>query len=269
MRMGVACIVSMVAISVAVTVPASADTVRLAVGQRLQRFSDLTPGAHRYMRYLVNKDGSRQLVDIWDRRVSFGLKPNGSGPGMRITQRWDRADKSSVLIQDSWFDPGTFRPLTHIRDMEKNGRKTVWGFEFTDSAIVGMQSLAANERADFSMPQGEGHYNFEYDMELLQTLPLAAGRTFDIPFYDAGIDKKPDRYKFVVAGSTRLIGPEGKPIDCWLVTADYNTGKVQSRFWFAKKGQLMLREEEQMDDGRILLKVLLPPEPMDEATPAA
>ena len=136
MRMGVACIVSMVAISVAVTVPASADTVRLAVGQRLQRFSDLTPGAHRYMRYLVNKDGSRQLVDIWDRRVSFGLKPNGSGPGMRITQRWDRADKSSVLIQDGWFDPGTFRPLTHIRDTEKNGRKTVWGFEFTDSAVV-------------------------------------------------------------------------------------------------------------------------------------
>jgi hypothetical protein len=61
----------------------------------------------------------------------------------------------------------------------------------------------------------------------------------------------------------RLIGPEGKPIDCWLVTADYNTGKVQSRFWFAKNGQLMLREEEPMEDGRTMLKVLLPPEPGD------
>ena len=255
---------SAVALSVLAACPANADTVHLSVGQKLQRFSDLTPGARRYIRYLVNKDGSRQLVDIWDREVSFSSKPDGTGLGLHIHQRWDRADKSSVLIQDSWFDPGTFKPLTHVRDTEKSGQTTLWGFRFTPTAIVGLPSLAGNQRADFSMAQSEPHYNFEYDMELLQTLPLAAGRIFDIPFYDAGIDSKPDRYKFVVAGSDRMMGPEGKPIDCWLVTADYNTGKVQSRFWFAKKGQILLREEEPMDDGRILLKVLLPPEPMDE-----
>ena len=257
---------SFLALGVIAASSAYADTVRLSVGRKLERFSDLTPGAHRYMRYLVNKDGSRQPVDIWDREVSFGPKPDGSGLGMHIHQRWDRADKSSVLIQDSWFDAGTFRPLTHVRDTEKGGVRTLWGFRFTNDAILGLRSLAGNQRADFSMPQREPHYNFEYDMELLQTLPMAAGRTFDIPFYDAGIDSKPDRYKFVVAGSDRLIGPEGKPIDCWLVTADYNTGNVQSRFWFAKKGQLMLREEEPMDDGRILFKVLLPPEPGDAGT---
>jgi hypothetical protein len=260
---------SFLALGLMAVSPANADTVRLSVGEKLQRFALLTPGAHRYMRYLVNKDGSRQLVDIWDRRVSFGPKPDGSGPGMHITQRWDRADKSSVLIQDSWFDPGTFTPLTHIRDTQKGGQTTLWGFRFTNSAIVGLPSLAGNQHAGFSMAQSEPHYNFEYDMELLQTLPMVAGRTFDIPFYDAGIDSKPDRYKFVVAGSARVAGPEGKPIDCWLVTADYNTDKVQSRFWFAKKGQMLLREEEVMDDGRILLKVLLPPEPMDEGTTAA
>lgn len=255
---------SFVTLGLIVASPAGADTVRLSVGQKLQRFSLLTPGAHRYMRYLVNKDGSRQLVDIWDRRVSFAPEPDGSGAGMHIVQRWDRADKSSVLIQASWFEPGTFKPLTHVRQTEKGGKMTLWGFRFTPTAVVGLTSLAGNERADFSMAQSEPHYNFEYDMELLQTLPLAAGRTFDIPFYDAGIDSKPDRYKFTVAGSAQLIGPEGRPIDCWLVTADYNSGKVQSRFWFAKKGQQLLREEEPMDDGRILLKVLLPPEPMDE-----
>jgi hypothetical protein len=108
-----------------------------------------------------------------------------------------------------------------------------------------------------------------FDTELSDThdgLPGFEITDSDIPFYDAGIDNKPDRYKFVVAGSARFIGPEGKPIDCWLVTADYNSGKVQSRFWFAKKGLLMLREEEQMDDGRILLKVLLPPERGDEGS---
>lgn len=255
---------SAVALSVLAACPANADTVHLTVGQKLQRFSDLTPGARRYIRYVVNTDGSRQLVDIWDREVSFSSKPDGTGLGLHIHQRWDRADKSSVLIQDSWFDPGTFKPLTHVRDTEKSGQTTLWGFRFTPTAIVGLPSLARNQRADFSMAQSEPHYNFEYDMELLQTLPLAAGRIFDIPFYDAGIDSKPDRYKFVVAGSDRVMGPEGNAIDCWLVTADYNTGKVQSRFWFAKKGQMLLREEEPMDNGRILLKVLVPPEPMDE-----
>jgi hypothetical protein len=260
-------VLSLLAFSLVAPSVANADTVRLSVAQRLQRFSLLTPGAHRYVRYLVKPDGSRQLVDIWDRRVSFGPAPDGGGSGMHILQRWDRADKSSVLIQDSWFERGTFQPLTHIRRTEKNGQTTLWGFRFTGGAIVGLRNLPGNERATFSMPQNEPHYNFEYDMELLQTLPLAGGRTFDIPFYDAGIDSKPDRYKFVVAGSARVIGPEGKPMDCWLVTADYNTGKVQSRFWFAKRGQLMLREEEVRDDGSILLKVLLPPEPADEGPP--
>src|SRR6185312_1002638 len=106
--------------------PAGADTVRLSVGQKLQRFSLLTPGAHRYMRYLVNKDGSRQLVDIWGRRVSFAPEPDGSGQGMCIVQRWDRADKSSVLIQDSWFEPGTFSPLNDVRPTEKGGKPTLW-----------------------------------------------------------------------------------------------------------------------------------------------
>jgi hypothetical protein len=254
---------SLVALGLVAASPAAADIVHLSVGQKLQRFADLTPGTHRYMRYLVHQDGSRQAVDIWDRRVSFEPKPDGSGLGMHIHQRWDRADKSSVLIQDSWFDAGTFRPLTHVRDTEKGGQTTLWGFRFTKAAIVGLPSLAGNQRTSFSMPQSEPHYNFEYDMELLQTLSLAAGRTFDIPFYDAGIDSKPDRYKFVVAGSDRLIGPDGRPVDCWLVTADYNTGTIQSRFWFAKRGQLMLREEEVQNDGTILLKVVLPPEPMD------
>ena len=259
-------LLSVLALSLFRGATAQADTMRLSVGEPLPRFSLITPGAHHYLRYLVNKDGSRQAVDIWDRRVSFEPKPDGRGPAMHIHQRWDRADKSSVLIQDSWFDPGTFKPLTHVRDTEKAGQTTLWGFRFTDSAVVGLPNLAGNQRASFSMPQSEPHYNFEYDMELLQTLPLAAGRTFDIPFYDAGIDSKPDRYRFVVAGSDRLMGPEGRAIDCWVVTADYNTGEVQSRFWFAKKGQLMLREEEVRDDGSILLKVLLPPEPEDART---
>lgn len=259
-------LLSVLAVSMITSFPACAHIVHVSVGERLQRFSLLRPGAHRYVRYLVNTDGSRQVVDIWDRQISFEPKADGIGRVMHIHQRWDRADKSSVLIQDSYFERNTFKPLTHVRNMEKEGKSTLWGFKFTSSSIVGLPNLARNERANFSMMQTEPHYNFEYDMELLQALPLVAGRTFDIPFYDAGIDSKPDRYKFVVEGSDRIIGFDGRPVETWVVTADYNSGKIQSRFWFAKKGQVMLREEEPMDDGRILRKVLLPPEPRDEAS---
>lgn len=167
-----------------------------------------------------------------------------------------------MLIQDSWFTSGAFAPTTHIRHLERDGKTTLRGYRFTGLRVVGLADLDGNERKDFAKPLPEPSYNFEYDMELLQTLPLAAGRTFDIPFYDAGIDD-PGRYRFVVAGSGVIAGPDGRPTDCWLVTADYNTGKVISRFWFAKTSQLMIREEQAQKDGAKLVKTLLPPESSD------
>ena len=60
MRIG---FVSVAALGLVAGSAVKADTVHLSVGQKLERFSDLTPGVRRYIRYLVNKDGSRQLVD--------------------------------------------------------------------------------------------------------------------------------------------------------------------------------------------------------------
>lgn len=256
-------IIAMIGAALMLPAGAHAEMVHLSVGPRLARAAFLQPSTHRYVRYLIKPDGSRHLVDIWTRHLSFERGADG-GEQMRIQQRWDRADGAAVLIQDSWFQPGTFRPLTHIRRTERPDKTVIWAFRFDRDEVKGMPEIASNERSDFSIPQKEEHYNFEYDMELLGALPLAAGRKFDIPFYDAGIDKQPDRYEFDVAGSARLQGPDGKTIDCWLVTADYHTGKVQSRFWFSKKDQVLIREEATGPDGAILIKTLLPPEPGDE-----
>jgi hypothetical protein len=253
----------LIVIAISVCSPAIAEVIHLRVGQNLARFALLTPSTHRYVRYLIKPNGARQLVDIWSRRLTFEPAPDGGPRAMRIYQRWDRADGSRVLIQDSWFEPATFKPLTHIRRTEQGGKTTVWGFRFTAKGVVGLPGLAGNERAEFRIAQSEEHYNFEQDIEFLQALPLSSGRQFDIPFYDAGIDKQPDRYRFSVAGSARLAGPEGEPINCWMVTADYNTGKVVSRLWLSKKGQVLIREEQYQGDGSILIKALLPPEPRD------
>jgi len=244
--------------------PGESEVVHVTVGP-LARASLLRPSTHRYVRYLVKPDGSRRLIDIWTRRLTYEPAPGTGKRAMRIQQRWDRPDGSVTLIQDSWFEPRTFRPLTHIRRTERGDKTVVWAFRFNRNDIAGMPEVSANERSGFDMPQTEEHYNFEYDMELLQALPLAPGRRFDIPFYDAGIDKQPDRYEFDVAGSAQLQGPDGKRIDCWLVTADYHTGKVTGRFWYSKKDQVLIREEGMMSDGTRLIKTLLPPEPEDDA----
>jgi hypothetical protein len=193
--------------------------------------------------------------------VRFEPPPAGGPAQLHITQRWDEVD-GRALIQDSWFEPRTFAPLTHIRRLQRDGKTTIGGYLFQAGQVVGMPDLPDNGRKDFSLPLPEASYNFEYDMEFLQALPLAAGRTFDIPFYDPGVDQ-PGRYRFVVAGAGRIAGPDGKPMDCWLVTADYNTGKVLSRFWFAKADQVLVREEQTQKDGSTLVKTLLPPESAD------
>ncbi|HEV2594584.1 MAG TPA: hypothetical protein VGU01_05225 [Sphingomicrobium sp.] len=244
--------------------PATADVIHVSVGARLTHLSFLVPGKHRYLRYLVKPDGSRTLVDIWTRSLSFERAPQSGERQMRIQQRWERPDGSRVIVQDSRFEAQTFRPLTHVLRIEQPDKEIVRGFRFKAREVTGMAELASNDRLDFKMPQSEEHYNFEYDMELLQTLPFAAGREFNIPFYDAGIDKQPDRYDFKVAGSAHLRGPDGQIIDCWLVTADYKTGKVVSRFWFAKKNQVLVREAALDSDGVTHIKTLLPPEPQDE-----
>lgn len=232
--------------------------VELSVGDRLPAASAVR-GTRRYVRYRIEKEGARRLMDIWQRTANIERRVGDTGPRLHITQRWDEAD-GRILTQDSWFDPDTLTPLTHVRREMKEGRSTVRGFRFTKFSVDGLSELANNESAGFHLALKEAVYNFEYDMELLETLPLAQGVTFDIPFYDAGIDRAPGRYPFVVAGIERIAGWDGKPVDCWLVTGDYGTGKILNRIWISKVGRVVVREESPLKDGGTLVKSLLPPE---------
>lgn len=237
-----------------------AQTTALDVGQPLARAGLLKPGVHRYLRYTV-QDGKRSTKDIWSREVRF--ETVDGKPQLRIVQRWDAVgEKSYTLKQDSRFEAGTMRPLTHVREATRDGKTETAGYRFLPGKVVGMAELPDNARKDFVAESPEPAYNFETDMEFLQSLPLAPGYAASIPFYDPGRDP-PKRYVFKVAGSDRLPGADGRDIDCWLVTADYNQPGHVTRFWFAKRSQVMIREESPMPDGSVLVKTLLPPEAAD------
>ena len=255
------------AASMALTANAeTSEPVKQTVGTPLARFSLLEPGVHRYVRYTVT-GSKRSAIDIWTRTISF--EPRDGRRAMHIAMRWDEVGGAvAFLEQDSWFDVDSFRPQTHVRRLQRTGsdKFEVGGYRFLPDKIVGMTELPENLRKDFTIASSEPAYNFEYDMEFLQALPLGKGYSVSIPFYDPGDSQTPTaRYTFKVAGSDRIRGADGPAYECWLVTADYNTDRIRSRFWFDKKTQVMVREEQVQDDGSILIKSLLAPESADVA----
>jgi hypothetical protein len=234
---------------------------KIVVGQTLARLSLLKPGVHRYLRYSAT-GSKREAIDIWSRTISFAIK-DGRGL-MHITQRWDEVGTPQVFVeQDSWFEANTFRPLTHVKTVSRDHKVQIGGYQFLPDQIVGLKDLRDNVRKDFAIASPEPAYNFEYDMELLQALPLATGYQASVDFYDPGVEP-PARYIFTVAGSSRIAGPDGHLLDSWVVTADYNTDHVVSRFWFDKRTQVLIREEQARPDGSVVVKALLPPEAEDE-----
>lgn len=226
------------------------------VGSQLPRFELVKPGTHHYLRFMrTPATGANQPIDIWTREVRFEEREGKRR--MRIVQRWDGVlPAPSTRTLDSWFETGTFRPLSHQRISERDGKRVVEGFVFAPDKVSGMPGLAENVHKDLSVASGEPTYNFETDIEFLQALPLAEDYDARINFYHPGGSAAPQRYAFRVTGSATIAGPAG-PVDCWVVKTDYNRPGSESTFWFAKGSQLMVRQESPLPDGRVMVKTLI------------
>ncbi|MCA1246352.1 hypothetical protein [Massilia sp. MS-15] len=233
---------------------------QLEVGKPLPRFSLLKPGTHHYLRFMrtpaAGAEGTKnQPIDIWTREIRF--EERGGRRLMRVVQRWDGVWPAlSTRTLDSWFEPESFRPLTHERISERDGKRLVEGFVFAPERITGMRELADNAHKDLVVATNEPTYNFETDIEFLQALPLTEDYDARINFYHPGGPSAPQRYSFRVTGSATIAGPAG-PVECWVVKTDYNRPGSESTFWFAKGSQLMLRQESPMPDGRVMVKTLI------------
>ncbi|MCC2956345.1 DUF3108 domain-containing protein [Massilia sp. IC2-477] len=237
------------------TLSAHAAVQNVDVGTPLPRFALLKPGTHHYLRFMRTPGGANQPIDIWAREIRF--EERDGKKLMRIVQRWDGVlPTPSVRTYDSWFETGSFRPLSHERISERDGKRVVEGFVFAPDKITGMRELADNTQKDLNVASSEPTYNFETDIELLQALPLAESFDARINFYHPGGTAPPQRYSFRVTGSATIAGPAG-PVDCWVLKTDYNRPGSESTFWFAKGSQLMLRQESPLPDGRVMVKTLI------------
>jgi len=233
-----------------------AAVLNVDVGSKLPRIDLVQAGTHHYLRFMrTPATGASQPIDIWTREIRY--EQQDGKPRLRIVQRWDGVlPKPSVRTFDSWFEAGTFRPLTHQRVSEMDGKRVVEGFVFAPNKITGIPDLAENTHKDLSVASSEPTFNFETDIELMQALALAEGSDFRVNFYHPGGSAAPQRYSFRVTGSATIAGPAG-PVECWVVKTDYNRPGSESTFWFAKGSQLMVRQESPLPDGRVMVKTLI------------
>lgn len=222
----------------------------------MKRFKLLTPGTRLYLRYKIGKDGSRSTMDIWRRTVSY--EDRDGRRLLHIWQRWDGVVPPAYsVVQDSWFEAETFRPLTHERQVTRNGKTLKRLYRYFEDHIVLGPDPNVDGAKETVIASPEPAFNFETDMELFQTLPLAAGYEASLNFYDPG-QAPPKRYIFKVSGEATIKAADGHEIPCWVLSSDYgNPQGPVGRFWFAKSTQAMLREEVKLADGSILVKTLL------------
>lgn len=218
----------------------------------MQRFEKLKAGTRYYLRYMIGKDGTATPADLQKKEVRFDEKDGKRR--LHIVQDW--VSPAGSLHMDSWFEDKTFRPLTHQRDRTKDGVVTREGFQFLNDKVIGIADQADNSRKDFSIAAPVPTYNFETDLETLQVLPLAKGAEFRIVFYHPG-GGPPAPYIFKVAGEETLQ-VAGASIPSWIVTTDYNApDRPLGRFWIAQDSQVVVRVEQQLPDGRKMVKALL------------
>lgn len=227
----------------------------LHVGDTLPRFDLLAPGAQRYLVSRV-ENGRHIAQNIWRREVQFIHV--GGALRLRILQHWDGVGPTPGLVtRDSLFETQTFRPLTHTRVTTSNDTKTVEGFLFSEKRITGLPDLADNTTVGFVVPFPEAMYNFETDIEMLRTLPWSANYSVSIPFFHPGTGSIPARYLWYVASEETLSGPDGRPIPCWVVGCDYNTGNDPTLFWLAKSTQILIKMEGPSVNNAFRRKTLL------------
>jgi hypothetical protein len=236
----------------------ASDRIVFTVGDKLPRAALLTAGTHRYLRYIV-KNGRRVPVDIWVRKISF--EQRGGRRLVRIWQQWDAPGEGDPSrIEDSVLEAGTMRPISHVRARTQAGKTITSSYLYDGATVTGDAAASDNAAKDFTKTGAAPLYNFVPDIEWLQQLPMSPGRVLVASLYDPG-SGEPGEYSFTVAGSERIAGPDGKPVDCWLVTTDYNhPERGVARFWFAKANQQMIRQEADMGERGKLVKTLLPPE---------
>src|SRR5258708_366691 len=217
----------------------ASDTIRPGKGYLLTRV--LKPGLRQYLVYFQYPQKSRQL-GFWYWMRDIAVETHQGVKTFAITQHWYGSDSASYRKVYSLNSMDDFAPIYH---RETVGGKTS-AYNWGGDGITGDDSLPGNSKKGFTLKFDEPNLNWNLDIETFEMLPLAAGKSFLINFYDAGLE--PPKYVlYKVTGSEELRLMNGEKTDCWkLFTegADAKGTTYSETYWISKKGHEFLKEAD-------------------------
>jgi hypothetical protein len=236
------------------TVALYAQTDTVYPGSKHLNTAVLQPGLRQYLVYHQWPQFNRMLqFSYWMRDISIEQK-NGETVFV-IRQHWYTTDTSRYRSFLSLNSTKDFMPLYH----SSKGDGKVAAYNWGSAGIRGADTVEGNAQQDFELAFDRPNFNWHLDIETFEMLPLAAGKTFAIHFYDAGLSP-PQFVLYKVSGSELLHTLDKRQVDCWklVTTGTDNKGKAYSQtFWISKKGHELLKEED-VFDGRYRYKIKLP-----------
>jgi hypothetical protein len=232
---------------------AQIDTIH--VKDKRLNTATLKPGMRQYLVSFQLPANSKQVrFWLWLRETQFA---NRNGEKVFVTrQNWYGSDSTSYRSVYSVNRMDDFLPIYHSELIAGKTRSYDW---YADH-IEGTDTVKySNTQKDFSLNFATPNFNWNLDIETFEMLPLAAGKTFAINFYDAGSSSLPAYIIYKVIGSEILTISDNHKVDCWMLLneSDYKGQHATQTFWISKKGHEFLKEEDVFPGG-YRYKVKLP-----------
>jgi len=220
------------------TASTQADTIGLK--NKLLNTAFLKPGLKQYLVYSQDPEKDKSL-GFWFWLRDIRISEHNGEKVFATTQHWYGSDSSSYRTIYSLNKTLDFSPLYHSETVHGKIKAYNW---FTNK-IVGADSVINNAEKNFSLNFSASNFNWNLDIETFEMLPLSAGKSFVINFYDAGLDA-PAYVIYKVIGSDMLSTLDNHIVGCWKLFTEGDSKGIHysETYWISKKNHEFLKEED-------------------------
>ena len=208
------------------------DTIDIDSNKLLMR--NLKNQELNYLVSLEKPNGDLLNASIWTRKTEI------QGEIIIISQKWRNTTKQRNKLLYSILKSKNFAPIYH---KTTQGSGTVKAFNFYKHKIEGSDSIKNNTEKDFLLEFNKPAFNWELDLEFLQTLPYKLNTNFVIKFYHPGGKSNPKYYNYTVIGREKIVMTDGRKIKSWVLKINYSKNN-SATFWIGAKNRQVLRVEE-------------------------
>jgi hypothetical protein len=200
----------------------------------------LRPGCKQYLIYMQDpKELKKLFFWYWLRYVDVQTVRGENC--FVITQHWFGADSSTYREVHSLNRVADFSPVFH----SETAHGKINAYNWDKDQIRGADTVAGNTKSSFQLAFSTPNFNWNLDVETFEMLPLAAGKAFAIPFYDAGLDT-PRYVLYTVRGEENLETFDHQHIDCWKLVTEGQDKSVHytETYWISQRNHEFLKEED-------------------------